>query len=430
MAQASSFAGNSAPFGASRVLTQVAHDLFGTKDVQDAITATYVWMADQIGHLTLGFVPTVLLCWIASLIWADWAFANSEWRFLVYLVLAGAVFGYWVSKELTDLADSEARATDIFPLDSGDILWNVKTALLYFAVGGVLGLAAFVHWYLVPVALAIAIWPALAVAFWWLRRKLAFQQAGLPYLFRLANFASKLDGDLLTTIEDMVNLKKDQKTNFWAVLIGNDPVPHHEPKIRHLLISGPLDAGKTSLCVGMGTEFAFSLGRGRYLSATKLAQLLVGGEGTTDGDLTEEDGLVLWNWKTCDLLIVDDVDAGARPPGDKTDRSATHLIEPDVFAGAMIQAGGPTPLAEFASRRTVWVLGDGDATSWRNTIAALMGIPTEALARVELRGTIAPAAAPAPIRPTPLRAMLAAQPGAEKQKRQKPALTATGGFIK
>jgi hypothetical protein len=29
---------------------------------------------------------------------------------------------------------------------------------------------------------------SLAIGVWWLRRKIAFQQAGLPYLYRLANF--------------------------------------------------------------------------------------------------------------------------------------------------------------------------------------------------------------------------------------------------
>ena len=37
------------PLGLRRVLAQAAHDLYGTKDVQDAITASYVWLADQMG---------------------------------------------------------------------------------------------------------------------------------------------------------------------------------------------------------------------------------------------------------------------------------------------------------------------------------------------------------------------------------------------
>src|SRR5260370_6402117 len=60
------------PLGLRRVFTQVAHDLYGTKDVQDAITASYVWMADQIGHISLGLLPTLLFGWIWKLLCAHW----------------------------------------------------------------------------------------------------------------------------------------------------------------------------------------------------------------------------------------------------------------------------------------------------------------------------------------------------------------------
>src|ERR1700722_8249214 len=56
------------PLGIRRVFTQVSHDLYGTKDVQDVITASYVWMADQIGHISLGLVPTLLLPWLCTLL--------------------------------------------------------------------------------------------------------------------------------------------------------------------------------------------------------------------------------------------------------------------------------------------------------------------------------------------------------------------------
>src|SRR5580658_5661221 len=52
-----------APFGIGEVWTAATHDLFGTKDVQDAITASYVWMADQIGHVFFGLALTLLPCW-------------------------------------------------------------------------------------------------------------------------------------------------------------------------------------------------------------------------------------------------------------------------------------------------------------------------------------------------------------------------------
>ena len=78
---------DASPLGIRRVLTQVCHDLYGTKDVQYAITASYVWMADQIGHITLGLVPTLLLCWIVA------AFdPQGAWRVMLF-VLAAAL-GY------------------------------------------------------------------------------------------------------------------------------------------------------------------------------------------------------------------------------------------------------------------------------------------------------------------------------------------------
>jgi len=64
-------AGESSPFGVQRIWRQVQWDLFATKDVQDAITASYVWLEDEAGHISLGFISTITLCWIVSLFWSD-----------------------------------------------------------------------------------------------------------------------------------------------------------------------------------------------------------------------------------------------------------------------------------------------------------------------------------------------------------------------
>src|SRR5215813_6882493 len=162
---------DAAPGGVRRVRTQVCHDLYGTKDVQNVITASYVWMADQIGHLTLGLVPTLLFCWLATLVLPAAIMGEGAWRDAIFAAGAALLFAYWVYKERTDFKDTKDRAGSVFPFDSGDILWNVKTALLYFAIGGLFGLAAFISWKVCLPVVLLSLWPALRVAFWWLRRK-------------------------------------------------------------------------------------------------------------------------------------------------------------------------------------------------------------------------------------------------------------------
>lgn len=374
--------------GIRRVATQACHDLFGTKDVQDAITASYVWMADQIGHLTLGFVPTILLCWIISLIWSGVGQPPLEgWQRAIFLVPAAAVIAVWGRKELNDLKEASGRTTGVFPPDSGDVVWNVKTALLYFGMGDLLGVAAFLRPILVPIVLVLSLWPALAVLFWWLRRKLAFQQAALPYLYRLANFSSHLDAERVAMVSNIANLA-DRKVNFLAVVFGLDPRPRTHPRLRHLLISGPLGAGKTSLCVGMGTEFAFALGKARYLSATKLVQLAVGGDDDT-GERSYEDGLVLWNWRACDLLIIDDVDAGVHAAAGGPELRSLHLIDPATLVEALSDANGRSLLAWLGPKRSAWVVGDtADVPAWQAAIARLMDVPATEIGLVALSGDI------------------------------------------
>ena len=383
------------PLGTRRVIIQVMHDLYGTKDVQDVITASYVWMADQIGHISLGLLPTLLLGWIWRLLCDHWKL-DHVWEIGGYGVVAIGFFILWVSKERQDFVDTRKRAIKRFPFDSSDITWNVKTALLYFGIGGLLAFAALVGLCWLVIALVLVLWPAIRVAFWWLRRKLAFQQAGLPYLYRLTNFSGLITDEALKAVEGLCRLK-ERPVVLWKVLFTWDLVEKAEPVThQHLLITGPLRSGKTSLAVGIGTEFAFALGIGRYFSAAKLMELVTGRpEDATTAQMDYDDGRVLWPLAACDLVIVDDVDGGL-PTGVAP---GTSVETPEDFATSLRAGRGAALLAELRSKRTVWVLGNTTlADQWKRVIAGLMGVREDEVMTIVLQAAplvTSPASTPA-----------------------------------
>ncbi|PDT21811.1 hypothetical protein [Rhizobium hidalgonense] len=370
---------DASPFGLRRVLATVINDLYGTKDVQDAITASYVWMADQIGHLALGLVPTLLLCWFVSGLGID----DQQGEMALYVVAGLAVFLVWYRKEEVDRHDSKARAGGTFPYDSGDIDWNITTALIYFGIGGLLGLAAFIRWWLPLVVLAAVLYPALAVAFWWLQRKLSFQQAGLPYLFRLANFARPLECELIKLVTELSDLK-DRRVTLLDVLRFRPTEQKGSPATRHVVITGSIGAGKTSLCVGIGTEYAFALNRCRYLSATKLVEQVLDPP-VRGGGREYADGRYLWALDSCEMVLVDDVDVGIG----SREGEHRHLIEPIDMLNTLVRTNEPSPLGWLGSKRSVWVVGDPRAAEdWREMIAQLIGVTTHDVGIVWLGGKI------------------------------------------
>lgn len=351
------------------VIKQLRYDWFG-KDVQQTPTVSYVWTADQFGHFGLGFQITFLFSWILAAIFTD----MPAWK--TAIIAAVLNFALWVAKEVLDIVRERKRQGPLFPLNTRELWWNVATALFFIGAGAVVaGAAGLGGWHAIW-SLAILLVLATVLVIWWVRRKMTFQQVGLPFLFRLTNLCSKF-ADADAGHRDAI-----------IALSTPSPAGKPAPAIRHILVTGAVGSGKTCLACGIGTEYAFRLGIARYTTLAKLFEasadcLPKSPSEKPIPELEEQDGRVLWPWRDVDLLIVDDVDALlVEPPLPAFDG------KPYVEAAVTKRADDQASLREIVShqltivgierfqpRRTVWVVSDpSEAEAWRGTIAQSLGL--------------------------------------------------------
>ena len=342
------------------------HDLFGTKDVQDSPTLSYVWLADQFGHFGIGFAGTLA---VGGVIAGAFGWSPAWCAFGVGVLLAA----WFVYKEWRDYRDEQSHAWSVlsrrpvpFAFNGGEILHNCLCACFYTFCGIVIAVLGIWRWWAGLAAFAVLLLLGARVAFWWLQRKVAFQQADLPYLYRLTNFPE--------------NFEPPQGGEPDAEDILHELICGATPKIRHVLIAGPLGSGKTSLAIGIGTEYAFRLGTARFTSVLKLSQtgvaMALGGgvqprmprpnksPDWMPDNTTFQDGRVLWPYDDAELLIVDDLDGGIADAG---------VIDPKDMLAALRAAPGRQFFAKFANRRTVWIAGAADrAAAWRDVVTQLV----------------------------------------------------------
>src|SRR5262249_22060475 len=148
----------------------------------------------------------------------------------------------WTLKEIRDYfreRDNAKAAAGPFPFNAKEIIINVLTALFYIFVGAAVAAAVFPNGLGSFFFLVGLLFPAALIGKWWLVRKIVFQQAGLPYLYRLANFP-KQDNQK----------HKNQKDPFPKEFIESVCNPEKDGPL-HLIIGGEPDTGKTSLAVGI-----------------------------------------------------------------------------------------------------------------------------------------------------------------------------------
>jgi hypothetical protein len=357
-----------APDGRSAVTSfeiacQAVRDWFG-KEVQNGYTMTYIWMANQLGHFTLGFLLTFLLTWSVEIAHAHWNGCsiwvqpacqiepNQLLRGYILLIPVAQVL-FWVAKELYDYhAAKRETIGNPFQFDHWDVFADAATAVGFITIGIAVAYLSFISWHLAIGTFIVGALVSLIPAHYWLARKMCFQQADLPFLYRLADFNS-----IFTSKGDSLTVDQYLAARLPA---------------RHLLIFGAMESGRTSLAVGIATEHCFKVRSARYMSWAKFLA-----NAQRDPEPEMQEGGRVWPWRTSDIVVLDDVvDVIDGLPVTTPEGIATNLGKLPPNAAKLL--GG---------KRTIWVLGPSEPTNpdlWIRALTGALDVADKDCCRVEI----------------------------------------------
>jgi hypothetical protein len=120
---------------AKYILQQLNFDLIG-KDSYRGITLTYAWLANQFGHIALGFIPTILIYQLLK------PYISSE-RLNLYTGIGVSLF--WLLFETYNSLWPILKNTDVYVFnpDLSNVGFDTATDVCFFALGAFLVLPSF-----------------------------------------------------------------------------------------------------------------------------------------------------------------------------------------------------------------------------------------------------------------------------------------------
>lgn len=308
------------------VIKQLKADLIG-KDSYRGVTLTYSWLANQLGHLSLGFIPTILLfiflskkmekeeaaLWSAAIISCVWIIFEA-YNFLGPLLLKKP------SSSKRMFMPQGSRYT--FAPQWGNIAFDTATDIIFFSFGAFMASLCCAYTtsalVIMLVLLVLLIYPC---AYWYMT-KMYLQAPQYPFQFRLSQWQQGISDPNRTAVQQ-----------FMA----------NDGEGKHLLVFGDKGSGKTTLSVGIATEMSIRRHAATYLTAMKLYCMFF--------DKGSAGGEALWNWRNASVLVIDDINPGSPIEPD--------LISPKVFLNMLDTfAHNPDNRLALKSKNVIWVLGN------------------------------------------------------------------------
>jgi hypothetical protein len=309
---------------------QFKADVYG-KEVQSAATYSYMWMADQMGHVCLGIILNLAIT--AGMLWLKENFGWPSFAEIAGLIATIALVATW---EASTFFSAERGATGLFPLGRKLLRDNAIIATAYMALGAFIVFFGFyidLRWTQIAAIIActiVAVWLAPG----WLRQKIIWQKAALPYLSRLADMERTMGENAARKLQELIDAGAPPRVNPVQVIIG-----------------GPIGSGRTQLAAGVGTEFAFKKAKTRYISIQSLLEFASAAKPPNFPDDRGPRNVNYWPWSEAQVIIIDDVGPLITPQRNQHQDILQHfrgILDDELRSIAPV----------LARCHTIWVIGD------------------------------------------------------------------------
>lgn len=335
-----------------RIFQQIKADAIG-KDSHRGITLTYAWLANQFGHISLGFIPSFLVHQL---------FNVTPLKSALYVSL------FWLCFEAYNflgplLLKKESQSDAVYiPKKSNykfkpkwlNVAFDTFTDVCFFALGACLfclSMIGFENKTINIVLIVLFIYLLIAGRYWFITKMYQFY-ARFPFQFRLSQWDFNISKGQKDIVDDFLS----------ATEVGN-----------HLLIYGNLNTGKTSLGVGILNELSIKNYACLYVNAIKLYNYLFKDE----NDVLEAHEI--WDWRGAEFLMIDDINP--------TDPIKEELIKPEKLLTFIDNFGKPNcnNRKTLENKNVIWVLGNREIAtdSWAAMLIS-MGIQQDKISTINL----------------------------------------------
>jgi hypothetical protein len=305
-----------------RVFQQLKADLIG-KDSYRGVTLTYAWLANQFGHIALGFIPTFLV---------NLFFCVSILKSAIYVTLFWFLFELYnfLGPLLGKRKQNSDKEKYIFKPKWLNVAFDTFTDVCFFALGAILCIISIDKFEEIGVlitVIALSIYLAFATKYWYVTKMYQFY-ARFPFQFRLSQWN--------------FNISESDKKSVVAFL-------ETKSKGNHLLVFGSLSTGKTSLGVGILNELSIQNNACLYLNSIKLYDYFFKNE----NDVLKAHEI--WDWKNSDFLMIDDINP--------SEFGVNKLVTPNDFL-KFLEISDQTKKTKnktiLKEKNIIWVLGKLD----------------------------------------------------------------------